>query len=68
MGVGGQTLGGIAQLVLDGAEELGVGFIDESLGHGAQGAFGRRSQLVDQSLDAGFTIIGGSDRGRSGLR
>jgi hypothetical protein len=68
VGGGSELLAGVAEFVFDGAEELRVGLIDEGLGHDAEGAFGGGAELLDEGLDAGFTIISGRMSGRGGGR
>jgi hypothetical protein len=59
MGSGGDGPCEVAEVVLDLAEGLALGEIDEVLGHLAQPSIGPLAEGVQQGLDAGFTVIGG---------
>lgn len=59
MGGGGEVVGVVAEADFDIAEELAVGGINKFLGHVAQGLFGGGPQLVQQGVDAAFTVLRG---------
>jgi hypothetical protein len=59
-------VGQVAQVVLDLAEGLVLGEVDQALGHLAQPGLGLLAEGGQQGLDAGLTVIGGRRRGRSG--
>lgn len=64
MGGGGQLVGQVAQVVLDLAEGLALGEIDQPLGHAAEGMLGVGPEAAEEFLDAGLAVIGG----RGGVR
>jgi hypothetical protein len=66
VGGGGDGAGAVAEVVLDLAEGLVVGEVDQALGHLAQLRLGPLAEGGQPGLDAGFTVIGGRRRGRSG--
>jgi hypothetical protein len=49
----------VTQVVLDLAEGLIFGEIDEALGHVAEGLVGLGAEPVEEGLDAGFAVFGG---------
>jgi hypothetical protein len=57
--VGSELVGEVAEVVLDLAERLMFGEIDQSFGHLAEQLFGVGSQLLEEVLDTGFTILRG---------
>ena len=64
MHVGGELVGQVAQVVLDLAEGLVFGEIDESLGHLAEQGFGVGAQLLEEVLNTGFAVLRGLRRSR----
>ena len=52
-------MGQVAQVVLDLAEGLGLGEVDETLSHVAEDLVGLGAEAAEESLDAGFTVFGG---------
>jgi hypothetical protein len=52
-------MGQVAQVVLDLAEGLVFGEIDEALGHVAEDLVGLGAEPSEESLDAGFAVFGG---------
>jgi hypothetical protein len=59
VGLGGQAVGEVAQVVLDLAEGAALGEIDEALGHVAEGLVGLGAEAVEEGLDADFAAFGG---------
>jgi hypothetical protein len=59
VGGGSEAVGQVAQVVLDLAEGLAFGEIDEALGHLAEGLVGLGAEAVEEGLDAGFAVFGG---------
>ena len=59
MGGGGQLVGQVAQVILDLAEGLALGEIDQPLGHAAEGLLGVGPEAGAEFLDARLAIIGG---------
>jgi hypothetical protein len=57
--VGGELVGPVAEVVLDLAEGLVFGEIDESLGHVTEPLFGLGPQLLEEVLDACFAVLSG---------
>ena len=66
MGGGGQLVGHVAQVVLDLAESLALGEIDQPLGHAAKGALGVGLEAAEEFLDARLAVIGGRGCGGGG--
>jgi hypothetical protein len=58
VGRGGDGAGEVTEVVLDLAEGLVLGEIDQVLGHLAQPGLGLLAKGGQQGLDAGFTVIG----------
>lgn len=54
----GEVVGEVAEVVFDLAEGLVVGEIDESLGHLAEDVLGVGAELLEQGLEAPFTVLG----------
>jgi hypothetical protein len=52
-------MGQVAQVVLDLAEGLVFGEIDEALGHMAEDLVGLGAEPTQEGLDAGFAVFGG---------
>jgi hypothetical protein len=65
---GGQVEGLVAQGEFQSAEELGVGAIDQGLGHAARGPLDAGAELFQEGAAPVFTVIGGGGRGRRRLR
>jgi hypothetical protein len=65
VGGGGEGVSVVAEFVLQGAEELGVGDIDESLGHLPEGGLGGGAQLGQEFLEAGFAVFNALCCGRN---
>jgi hypothetical protein len=60
---GGQAVGQVAQVVLDLAERLVLGEIDEALGHRPQGVLGMGAEAGEEVLEARFAVFAGLRRG-----
>ena len=52
-------MGQVAQVVLDLAEGLVFGEINEALGHVAEDLVGLGAEAAEEGLDAGFAVFGG---------
>ncbi len=59
MGGGGEAVGQVTQVVLDLAEGLVFGEIDEAFGHLAEGLVGLGAEAIEEGLDAGFAVFRG---------
>jgi hypothetical protein len=57
VGVGGQLVGEVAEVVLDLSEGLVFGQIDEAFGHLAEELVGVGSELLEEILDARFAVL-----------
>jgi hypothetical protein len=57
MGVAGQVVAQVAQGVLDGAEQLAVGQIDEFVGHAFEDGVGLSVKGLEDVLTALFTVM-----------
>lgn len=66
MGSGSDGPGEVAEVVLDLAEGLALGEVDQVLGHLTQPSLGPLAEGAQQGLDAGFTVIGGLRSGGNG--
>ena len=64
MGAGGQVVAEVAQGVLDGAEELSLGQIDECVGHAFADGVGVAAERREEEPAALFTAL----RGRGSVR
>jgi len=59
-------VGQVTQVVLDRAEGLALGQVDQPLGHLPEDALAVGAKLLQEGLDACLAVLGGLGRGRSG--
>jgi hypothetical protein len=57
VGAGGQVVAEVAEGVLDGAEELALGQVDECVGHAFEDGVGVAAEGLEDELAALFTIL-----------
>jgi hypothetical protein len=68
MGGGGQVVGLVAQGEFQLAEQPRVGAIDQRLRHPTCDPLDEGAELLHEGADPTFTVIGGVERRRRGLR
>ncbi len=57
MGAAGQVVAQVAEGVLDGAEQLAVGQIDQFIGHAFEDGVGIAAQRLEDVLTTLFTVL-----------